>query len=466
MKRFKQIVSLLFVMAAMGSAHGATIFSDDFSDSSASGKLKWILLGQNTTVSYTGGVLTVKNDDVTFTSFLIHNFSGAKPTTFTLSAQVTEVVPATFGGSGIMYCVNSTTGITGYSLQIGNSQSLYVYKFPSASGLPIFNKPTSSMMPTTNIIKVSKSGNLFNTFCNGIYVQKFNDNTYTGGDIALVVPSKSTYKFDNVVMTDQYEPPVMPTCFADSFPTTDEQGWNTTNMMHGTATFGAGALVLNNTDTMYSSIIYNDAGDYSHSSMKAVVTSTAGTGMYGVTFVADVQTAVKTFAFVISPDRRYSIVYPDSPSVSMSNPLSFIKGSFGKDTLEVIRYATKYAFVINGNDVGVTISVPAAFNIEGAGLYVGRKTSATYNYFMVGGDSTGAKCLPSSVLSRRNVYNKIVQPVFGKGCIVYDIMGRKIGAYDELSFARAKLARGLYFVVPAGASAKNARPIRMLQVKN
>jgi hypothetical protein len=364
-----------------------------------------------------------------------------------------------------MYCVNSTTGITGYTLQIGNSQYLYVYKFPSA-GSAIVNKPTSSMVATTNVIKVSKSGNLFNTFCNGKYVQKFNDNTYSGGDIALVVPPKSTYKFDNVVMTDTFEVAVMPTCFADSFPTTDEQGWNTTNMMHGTATFGAGALVLNNTDATYSSIVYNDEGDYSHASMKAIVTSTSGTGMYGVTFVAGVLTGVKTFAFVISPDRRYSIVYPDSPSVSLSNPQSFIKGSMGKDTLEVIRYATKYAFVINGTDVGVTIPVPAAFGIEGAGLYVGKQTSATYNYFIVGGDSTGSKCLPSSVLSRRNVYNKTVQPVFGKSCIVYDIMGRKIGAYDALSFTRAKLARGLYFVVPAGAGAKNALPIRMLQVKN
>ena len=466
MKRFKLIVSVLYVAAAMGSAHGATIFSDNFSDSSAAGKLKWILLAQNTTVSYTGGVLTIKNDDAAYTGFMIHNFSGTKPSTFTLSAQITEVAPATLGGSGIMYCVNSTTGITGYTLQIGNSQSLYVYKFPSASGLPIFNKPTSSMMPTANVIKVSKSGNLFNTFCNGIYVQKFNENTYAGGDIALVVPPKSTYKFDNVVMTDSFEVAVMPTCFADSFPTTDEQGWNTTNMMHGTATFGAGALVLNNTDPTYSSIIYNDAGDYSHASMKAVVTSTAGTGMYGVTFIADVQTAVKTFAFVISPDRRYSIVYPDSPSVSMSNPQSFIKGSQGIDTLEVIRYATKYAFVINGTDVGVTISVPAAFNIEGAGLYVGTQTSATYNYFIVGGDSSGAKCLPSAVLSRHNIYSKITQPIFGKGCIVYDIMGRKIGLYDGTSLSRAKLARGLYFIMPAGTAAKNARPIRMLQVKN
>jgi hypothetical protein len=462
MKHFKQMMSLVCVLAAIGSVNGATIFSDNFSDTNTS-KLNWIMLGQNMTLSYTGGAFTIKNNDATYTGFLIHNFSGAKPSTFTLSAQVTEVAPATLGGAGIMYCVNSTSGITGYTLQIGNLQTLYVIKFPA--GTTIIQKPTSSLVPITNVIKVSKSGNLFNTFCNGKYVQKFNDNTYAGGDIALMVPPKSTYKFDNVMMTDSFEIALMPTCFADSFPTTDLPGWNL-GLLQGTATVGGGALVLNDTDATYSSIVYNDEGDYSHASMKAVVTSTAGTGMYGVTFVANVQNGAKTFAFVVSPDRRYSIVYPDSPSVSMSNPLSFIKGSFGKDTLEVIRYATKYAFVINGTDVGVTIPVPAAYSIEGAGLYVGKQTSATYNYFIVGGDSTGAKCLPSAVLSRRNIYNKIVQPVFGKGSIVYDIMGRKIGVYDAVSFARAKLARGLYFVVPAGAAAKNARPVRMVQVKN
>jgi len=463
MKHFKRIVSLLFVVASMCSAHGATIFSDNFSDSNTS-KLNWIMLGQNMTLSYTGGAFTIKNNDAAYTGFLIHNFSGTKPSTFTFSAQVTEVAPATLGGSGIMYCVNSTSGITGYTLQIGNSQTLYVYKFPSA-GSEIFKKSTSSMVPTTNVLKVSKSGNLFNTFCNGTYVQKFNENTYTGGDIALIVPPKSTYKFDNVVMTDQFEPALMPTCFADSFPTTDLPGWNI-GLIQGTATVGAGALVLDNTDTTFSSIVYNDAGDYSHSSMKAVVTSTAGTGMYGVTFVANVETSPKTFAFVVSPDRRYSIAYPDSPSVSMRNPQSYIKGSLGKDTLEVVRYATRYAFIINGTDVGETISVPAAYSIEGAGLYVGKQTSATYNYFIVGGDSTGAKCLPSPVLSRRFSSNKTITPVFGKGSIVYDIMGRKIGAYDALSFSRAKLARGLYFVVPAGAEANNARPVHMLQIKN
>jgi hypothetical protein len=464
MKHFKRIVSLLYVVAAMGSAHGATIFSDDFSDSSASGKLKWTMLAQNTTVSYTGGVLTVKNNDATYTGFIMHNFSGTKPSTFTFSAQVT-VTDQTTNGAGIMYCLSNQSQLKGYTLQTGISQYLYVYKYDTVSKV-VVNKPTASMNPTTNVIKVSKRDDgLFNTFCNGKYVQKFNDNTFASGDIALIVPPKSTVKFDDVVVTDQFEAAVMPTCFADSFPTTDEQGWNL-GLQQGTVTFGGGALVLNNTDTTFSSIIYNDEGDYSHASMKAIVTSTAGTGMYGVTFVADVQTTAKTFAFVVSPDRRYSIVYPDSPSVSMSNPLSFIKGSFGIDTLEVIRYATRYAFIINGTDVNVTIPVPAAYSIEGAGLYVGKKTSATYNYFIVGGDSTGAKCLPSSVLSRRNVYNKIVQPVFGKGCIVYDIMGRKIGTYDALSFTRAKLARGLYFVVPAGAAGKNAVPIRMLQVKN
>jgi hypothetical protein len=393
--------------------------------------------------------------------FMIHNFSGAKPSTFTLSAQVTDVTPATLGGAGIMYCVNSTSGILGYTLQIGNSQYLFVFKDTTQ----IMSKPSGSVVPTTNVIKVSKSGNLFNVFCNGKYVQKFNDNKYTGGDIALMVPPKSTYKFDNVLMTDQFEVAVMPTCFADSFPTTDLPGWNL-GLIQGTATVGAGALVLNNTNATYSSIVYNDEGDYSHASMKAVVTSTAGTGMYGVTFVADVQSAPRTFAFVVSPDRRYSIAYPDSPSVSMRNPQSYIKGSLGKDTLEVIRYATRYAFIINGTDVGETISVPAAYSIEGAGLYVGKQTSATYNYFIVGGDSTGAKCLPSPVLSRRFSNNKSITPVFGKGSIVYDIMGRKIGTYDAISFSRAKLARGLYFVVPAGAGAKDTRPARMLQVKN
>jgi len=463
MKRIKLIMSLLCVAAAMSTAQGATIFSDDFSDSNAS-KLNWIELGQNMTVSYTGGILTIKNDDANFTGFMIHNFSGTKPSTFTLSAQMTITDP-TSNGVGMMYCLNSQSQLKGYSLQLGISQYVYVEKYDTGNPTQIVQKSSSTVDPTTNVIQVSKSGDLFAVSCNGTYVQKFNDNTFPSGDIALIVPPKTTAKFDNVLMTDVYLPPVMPTCFADSFPTTDLEGWNL-GLQQGTITVGAGALVNDNTDTTFSSIIYNDVGDYSHASMRAVVTSTSGTGMYGVTFVSDIQNGAKTFAFVVSPDRRYAIIYPDSPSVNTRNPQSYIKGSLGKDTLDVIRYATRYAFVINGTDVGENIPVPASYNIEGAGLYTGKKTSMTCNYFIVGGDSTGAKCLPSAVSNKRLSYQAAVRPVLAKGCLIYDIMGRKVGVYDGVSLSAMRLGRGLYFIMPAGDAAQNAKPVRMLQIKN
>jgi len=457
-KYFLVIVFCLFCTSVI---NGATIFSDDFSDTLAS-KLNWIALSQNTTISFQGGCATINNRDSNYTAFMIHNFN-VKPSTFTFSAKFTITDPLV-NGAGIMYCLNSTGGVKGYTLQLGISQYLYVYKYDATSSV-ITNKSSSSVNSQTNVIKISKKQDLFNVFCNDKYVIKFNDNSFSSGDIAIIVPPKSIVKVDDVIVTDQFEEAQMPTCFVDSFNTTDLSGWNL-GLIQGEATVGGGALVLNNTDTTFSSIIYNDEGDYSKASMRAVVKGNQGTGMYGLAFVYNSSNGIKTFAFVVNSERRYSIIHPDSSSVTPRNPQSYIKGSLGKDTLEVIRYSNRLAFIINGNDVGETIPYPANFRIDGAGIYVGKKTSATYNYFIVGGDSTGAKCVASSV-NNNFIYTKMpMKNTFKdiKDFTIYDLLGRKIGNYKTLSNKGVNFNKGLYIISYKDLTGNEIRRVKFIEL--
>jgi hypothetical protein len=462
MRRFFLALSMLCCLSVLWPAYGATLFSDDFSDTNAT-RLKWIWLGVGTSMTFSNGAAVLKNTDTVYTAFLVHNFS-TKASRFTLSTKFTS--SPVVNGAGLMYCLTTGTSVTGYSLQLGGSQNVYVYKYATGGGtLVIPNKSSSYITTGANTITVSKSADTFNIFANGQYITRFNDTQFGSGDISIVIPPKSQVTIDDVVMTDQYMAGNTATCYTDSFQATDLEGWNTSPMM-GDATVGAGKCVLNNTSATFSSIIYAD-GNFQSASMKAAVRHKSGAGMYGVCFVSVIpgdsgRVAYKPFAFLVDSLRRYSIVYPDSATVRTRPAQSYIYGSLGTDTLEVIRYASHLSFKVNGTDVGEVVPIPVSYRIDGAGLYVGSKTSATYDYFIVGGDSTGARCTVVSSVLNRSILNKTNMPMFGGAGTVYDLLGRKIGALDRLTFNR--LMNGTYIVVTKSQSGAALRAVRVMKV--
>jgi hypothetical protein len=465
MNRLTMTLAVLCSASILLPVRAATIFSDDFSDTTAS-KINWIWYGNNVTMTFSGGSAVLKNTDAVYTGFLIHNFA-TKPSKFTLSAQITCSTPV--NGAGLMFCLTTSPSVTGYTVQLGEAQNLFAYKYTASGSTPLIsNKSSSFINAVTNTMMVSKSSDTFNIFANGKYVTRFNDTLNKSGDIAIIVPPKSQVTIDNVVMTDQFTQGSVSTCFSDSFLTTDleSDGWNITGSMRGQATVGAGKCVLNNTDTMYSSIVYTD-GNFGAASMKAAVRQTAGTGMYGVCFVSLIagdsgSVTYKSYAFLVDSMRQYSIVYPDSPSSWTRPAQSFIYGSLKTDTLEVIRYANHFAFKVNGYDVGEIIPAPASYRIDGAGLYVGTKTAATYDYFVVGGDSTGAQCAAVSSVLNRVVPRKTLAPLFGGSSSIYDIRGRKIGAWDKLTFD--KLINGPYIIATKNAGGAEVKAVRVMKL--
>ncbi len=462
MNRLTMTLALLCGAGILWSVQSATLFSDNFSDTNQS-NINWLWLGSNTKMTFSNGAAVLKNTDSVYTGFLIHTLS-PKPSKFTLSVDFSTSAPV--NGVGFMFCLSTSSSLSGYTVQLGGTQNIFAYKYLSGGGtLLIPNKSSSFINSLTNTITVSKSADTFNVFANGHYVTRFNNTQFGSGDMAIIVPPKSQVTIDNVVMTDQFLEGSTSTCFSDSFHTTDLGGWNINPIM-GQATVGAGKLTLNNTDTLFSSIIYTD-GNFQSASIETAVHHNSGVGMYGVCFVSAVagdsgRIDYKPYAFLVDSLRRYSIVYPDSSNVRTRAAQTFIKGSLGTDTLEVIRYSNHFAFKVNRIDVGETIPVPATYRIDGAGFYVSKKTAATYNYFTVGGDSTHAYCMAVSPVINRSIIAQTTLRRFGGGSLVYDVMGRKIGALDKLTFN--KLSCGPYIIVMKSNDGALVKAVRVMKL--
>lgn len=301
---------------------------------------------------------------------------------------------------------------------------------------------------------------MFTLFCNGHYVTRFSDAGFTSGDIAMLVPPGDTITVNNVLMTDQVQNPDSSACYADSFKTTASEAWSSPSA--GSATFGGGNLVLNNTDTVFSSLIYTD-GVSPKASMRAVISHSSGAGGYGLAFVQSDSNRATPFAFVVDSARSYSVVNPDSSTLTLFSG-SGIFGGLGTDTLEVRQFAKSWKFFVN-SALQDSMAIPSDFRVDGFGLYASKSTAASCSYFVAGGDSTGAFCSETPVVSKiPTVGVKAKMPVFAKGSVVYDVMGRKVGVFDRVSFARSGLTRGLYFVVPAGEKLGSATVMRVMKI--
>jgi|WetSurMetagenome_2_1015567.scaffolds.fasta_scaffold00025_40 hypothetical protein len=463
MRKPRAIIAIACVLSISALSGAATIFSDNFTDTNAS-KVKWnSLAAAGFSASYQGGALVLNNPDQTYTAFFMHLFAGTKPSTFTLSATFIITDPAV-NGAGLMFCLNNPSSPTGYTLQLGTTQYLFCYRYTSNSADDLKSKfsPFVKELPASNTLKVSKSGTTFNVFCNDHYVTRFSDVTFTGGDIAILVPPQAAIKVDDVIMTDQAETPPVSACYSDSFLTTASDAWSAPSA--GEAIFGGGRLVLNNTDATYSGTIYTD-GVSPTASIKAVVSHKSGSGAYGVAFVESDSNMVKPFAFCIDSSRRYSFVNPDSSSISSHIGIG-IYGALGTDTIEVLQFAKKWLFVVNGA-VQDSVNIPSTFRVDGFGLYASKKTALTCTYFVAGGDSTGAVCNHTPVVARIPTPGpKYAASVFCKGSTVFDMRGRMVGTFDRVGFLKAMLPAGLYFVVPAGRKAGSVPAIPVLKTGN
>jgi hypothetical protein len=459
MKLFKPGFAFLSALCIVLSVQGATLFSDNFSDTSNTEKAKWHGFANLLTKSFSIGALTIQNPDTMYTDFITYIIpSSPKPSTYTYSATI-KVTDGS-SGMGLVHCFKSSP-LQYYSCQFAPGKNVYAY----VGSTVLANQDAGFGSSTSYEITVSKTGSTCNIFCNGHYVTTYNDATYSSGDIGFCVPPKSTIQVTKVLLTDQFIPGSPITFFADTFNTAGlKDGWNTATMS-GTLTSGSGSCVLNNTSTTASSIVYV-RGDFSTGSLKGVVSQVRGAGLYGVTLMSILTSGTsityKNFAFTVDSLQNYAVIYPDSTSIR-AQPGAGVLGSYGTDTIEVRKFATRYELWVNGAPTDLAIPIPTTYRIDAVGLYVGANTSARFNLFVAGGDSLGARVAVLNPALHNVQYSPL--PTFGNGSIVYDIMGRKIGSFTKVGFDKANIITGPYIVWTPGMNGAKGYTTRVMKIR-
>jgi hypothetical protein len=430
--------ALLFLLTcALGTSYAATLFQDNFQDSTAT-KANWIFPAAIKR-QFTGNALTVQNTDSKFTWSVTHNFATKAPT-FSLTASITFSSPAA-NDAGLGFCMKGTSGIT---LWLGTSQNIYVYK----DNLLLFNKANSFINSTANTVAISKIDSVFTVFCNTIYIGSFicsDANYIAGGDIALVVGNNSSFQVSDLKMTDQPTTGAPKTAYNDNFTSGNTQGWYVTGL-NGTVSVSSGALTVANSGVSPANPYIS--GNFNKASLRVIATHQQGDAYYGLAFYifapGPAGDTVKSYLFLINQARDYASGQPDSNSIyALQN--SLVHGD--KDTLEVLRFSNKYKFRINHALMPDSFPLLSPGRISAAGLYVGGKTTVSFEDFAVGGDSLGNF---ASIINFSKGHGNSFGPISrlaGNDFTVFDVRGRVIkhgtGNYLE---ALKKLPGGMYIM--------------------
>jgi hypothetical protein len=437
MNQYKKLAFLFIFACIFGTTSAATLFQDNFQDSTVT-KANWIFPAAIKR-QFTGGALNVQNTDATYLWYVSHNFS-TKAATFSLSATIT-FPSSNANDAGIGFCMTGSDGIT---LWVGPSQNMYVYK----GSVLLLNVMNSFINTTSNIVTISKIDSVFNVLCNGKFVSSFvcSDSKYiNGGDIAFAVPAKTSFQVDDLILTDQFTPGAPKTFFNDSFTSGNTEGWYLSTL-NGTASVSSGSLAIANDDVSPADPYIS--GNFNQASLRVIATHKQGAGFYGLAFYDFVPgplgDTVKSYLFLIDSMRDYASGLPDLSSIA-SLQTSIVHGD--KDTLEVLRFSNKYKFRINHAFMPDSFPLLAPGRIDVAGLYVGGKTTVSFEDFAIGGDSTGNF---TSVINSPRVHGNNFGPIsgiMGNNFTVFDVRGRIIkrsnGNYLE---TLKSLPGGMYIV--------------------
>jgi hypothetical protein len=261
----------------------------------------------------------------------------------------------------------------------------------------------------------------------------------------LAVPAKTSFLVDSILMTDQFTTGAPITFYNNNFSSGNTQGWFLSSL-NGTASVSSGSLTIANNDVSPADPYVS--GNFNQASLRVIATHKQGAGFYGLAFYIFASgpggDTIKSYLFLIDSSRDYASGLPNSNSIA-STQTSLVHGD--KDTLEVLRFSNKYKFRINHAFMPDSFPLLAPGRIDVAGLYVGGKTTVSFEDFAIGGDSTGNF---TSVINSPRVHGNNFGPIsgiMGNNFTVFDVRGRIIkrsnGNYLE---TLKSLPGGMYIV--------------------
>jgi hypothetical protein len=303
-----------------------------------------------------------------------------------------------------------------------------------------------------NVLTVVKNGSQISLFCNGVFLEKVTDTSFSSGDIGITAARSEIVSFDHAILTDGISEGQPLTYFSDSFDDNKIRGWLFLAGSPNTVVEGQGALTISTGEVQ--TLLYTTNGNYESVPCTTVVSYTGGekTSLYGIGFfeVRPSSTSVNGYHFLINANRSY-VVY-STADVSIENPVINTNIHGTTDTLIVTK---EYDFYVNG--VKMTHKpMTGSFRFNGAGIYVrnlvsGKTVSVSYDNFRVGNfNGIGIKQKPVAWNSSKtaNAY------VLGGVGLIYDIRGRQVATIKNSMRVEEQvkdLGAGSYVIITKGS---------------
>lgn len=421
---------------------GTVVFQDNFQSGAQWVKASW---SGDITASVENGTYTVDNASE-FIGGVQHDLAGES--TFTYSVDMT-VLSEAYSYVGIYFC--GKPGLKGYLFTIHDQQGYTIAKFADTTTIELGSGRNSFVNPKSNVLKVSKSGNRMNFFCNGAYLTTIEDDSYASGNIGLVVGSGQKVAYNQAVYTDEYVTGNPKSRFSDDFEDGDIQGWLTWRLGHQSIRESDGVLSFTAGEAGSRSIIVT-SGMYENAPVRVIAKRTGGNvdGFYGLIAMqirdtvlqsGENGTTFSSFVAQISGSRnRVAYVFQPGYIEYSSVPASAISPE-DTDTLE---FTSDYQFVVNGS-VLPDIDYGTQYPFNAVGFIVDSDVSVEFDMFQAGAPSEIRLAEPSALIPDKPVYT------LGGPGIIYDPRGRRMPS-EATEFGRdaSNGGRGVYFVVPEG----------------
>jgi hypothetical protein len=434
-------VGILLLISGAVSLNAAVIFQDKFDNPGVS-NTNWVANGgSNLTKSFANGECSITNTSNEYAALLVHTLQ-TKLDTFTLSFKVNRINGKT---DGLSFCVGTIgNNSVGYSITLDSNAYFAVWKDTADTQVTKFFDQSSFVNSGYNEIKVSRKGSAFIISCNGKFVGSFIDAEYTTGNIALRVAPGSSVKYDDVLLTNEFEEIVAQRCFSDNFNNGKLPGWS--SLGDGQVTVTNSVLNVKSSEDFF---YYSTNLELENFVARVVVSHRAGDKVsgYGL-FIKGPQQKLAFFA--INSSRYYGVKAGGLSMSTGSNGSAihggaYVEGSdvyYYYDTLTITKQSsTGYIFKANGKALDTLPSDSVDFAISGIGIFCHKNLELQFDDF-IAAEGTDFDCPVVSISAK----GRVQKPAFSiakRHNFIYDPLGRAMPIARNTGI-KQNISHGMY----------------------
>ncbi len=416
--------------------------------------------GSGLDVSFPDNTLGIIADTAVYDSF-----------TYTVSVNPKR---SSFADIGIGFCLQED--LDGYFFLIDSTELFKVFKYTPSSPVPVFlaHFPASSIDHSTeNTLVVSKRGNQFRFFCNGVFLDSLTDESFDTGMLGLAFAGPVDMEYRNLVITDEWKSVPDPSCYKAIFDSDWEESWyrGFADPETEIAPQPSGALRIRTESTAFTSplITTGNYGGYSVQGVfQPVESNTEGfdsSAYFGIGFIDFIQEpnfafSSRSYVFWVNSDSTVSVIRPDTADLDSQIITAEITGSLHHgahpDTLEVIWDDSSFIFSANGFRLAAPMISSEKFEIDAIGIIADKGVSMDVHSFSAA-PSKDPAC-PLSQPIRPLAVNDFVVDTWQK-VEMHDLLGRSIPGGNRLQTLPARIlllrnrqtgrARKVIDIVPA-----------------